>query len=276
MEPAENLTQPGFIQVSNREYHQSLGISKSDLTLFSITPAHYKAKEEYEETPVMAFGQAVHTAILEPSRFAKDYTVAPENTDRRTKAGKEWFAEAEQNGKKVLTQDQHNDLLGMKKSAYASKTARALLDAEGIIEHSGWWTDPRTGLLLKCRPDKVCTGLKLIVDLKTTTETGYDAFIRKVANYKYHWQGFHYLEGTRQVLDDNEYQTCLLIVVETKPPYAVSVYRMDEEMLYVASQEIPPLLIKFRECQEANQWPGYPDEVQTIQLPRWYVKRAME
>jgi hypothetical protein len=35
-------------------------------------------------------------------------------------------------------------------------------------------------------------------------------------------------------------------------------------------------LIKFRECQEANQWPGYPDEVQTIQLPRWYVKRAME
>jgi len=265
-----------FIQISNRAYHESDGISKSDLTLFAITPAHYKAKEAYEETPVMTFGQAVHTAILEPSRFADEYTVAPENIDKRTKAGKEWFAEAEQNGKTVLSWDNHTDLLGMKKSVYASKTAKALLDAEGIIEHSGWWTDPRTGLLLKCRPDKICTSLKLVVDLKITTEAGYDAFVKKVAAYRYHWQGFMYLEGTRQILGDEAYSTFLIIVVETKPPYAVAVYRLDEEMLYIASQEIAVLLDEFRECQEADHWPGYPDEVKTISLPRWYVKRAME
>jgi len=275
MKATNSLTENEFIEISNRAYHEGPGISKSDLTLFSITPAHYKAKEEYEETPVMAFGQAVHTAILEPSRFADEYVVAPENTDRRTKAGKEWFAEAEASGKTVLKWDDHTALLGMKKSVYASKTARALLEDEGLIEHSGWWKDPRTGLLLKCRPDKVSTGLKILVDLKATTEVGYDAFTKKVANYKYHWQGFHYLEGTKQILQE-EYVNFIIIVVETKPPYAVAVYRLDEEMLYLASQELAILLDEFRECQEADGWRRYRDEVKTIQLPRWYVKRALE
>lgn len=271
-----NIKENEFIQISNREYHEAPGVSKSDLTLFAITPAHYKAKEAYEETAVMAFGQAVHTAILEPSRFADEYMIAPENIDKRTKAGKEWFADAEATGKIVLKQDDHTALLGMKKSVYACKTAKALLEDDGLIEHSGWWKDPRTGLLLKCRPDKVSTGLKILVDLKTTTEAGYDAFVKKVANFKYHWQGFHYLEGTRQILQDQEYVNFIVIVVETKPPYAVAVYRLDEEMLYIASQEIAVLLDEFRECQEADQWPGYPDEVKTITLPRYYVKRAME
>jgi len=270
------ITENEFIQISNRDYHEGPGVSKSDLTLFAVTPAHYKAKEEYEETPTMAFGQAVHAAILEPSRFADEYMVAPENIDKRTKAGKEWFAEAEASGKTVLKWDDHTALLGMKKSVYTSKTARALLEDDGLIEHSGWWKDPRTGLLLKCRPDKVSTGLKILVDLKTTTEAGYDAFTKKVANYKYHWQGFLYLEGTREILDANEYRDFLIIVVETKPPYAMAVYRLDEEMLYIASQEIAVLLDEFRECQEADHWPGYPDKVQTISLPRYYVKRAME
>jgi hypothetical protein len=273
---SDTLEQNKFIQISNRAYHEGPGISKSDFTLFAITPAHYKAKEAYEETPTMAFGQAAHALILEPSRFADEYAVAHENLNKRTNAGKEWIADAEAQGKRVITWGEHDALIGMQKSVFACTTAKALLDADGIIEHSGWWTDPRTGLLLKCRPDKIATKLKIIVDLKTTTEAGYEAFTRKIANYKYHWQAFMYLEGTRKILDENGYQTFLVIVVETKPPYAVAVYRLDEEMLYLASQELAVLMDEFRECQEADRWPGYPDEVQTITLPRYYVKRAME
>ena len=70
MEAAKDLKQNEFIQISNQAYHEGSGISKSDLTLFAITPAHYKAKEAYEETPVMAFGQGVSPPCSLKERFS--------------------------------------------------------------------------------------------------------------------------------------------------------------------------------------------------------------
>ena len=77
----ENLT--------NAEYHASEGISASGLKLIGRSPLHYWAayldpkREPRVETPALKLGTAIHTAVLEPMRFADEYVVVPDSAPRR-------------------------------------------------------------------------------------------------------------------------------------------------------------------------------------------------
>ena len=80
--------------MTEKEYRQSEGISKSALFRMTESPEKFKwAKEHPEEpTPALLFGQVVHKLLLEPHGFDHEFAVMPV-VDRRTKAGKEAFAE---------------------------------------------------------------------------------------------------------------------------------------------------------------------------------------
>jgi hypothetical protein len=100
-------------ELSNEEYHaDTSAISKSGLDLVHRSPAHYYAAKldpdrpaEKKDTPALRFGRAFHTLVLEPDLFFQEYAVLPEKVDRRTKAGKEAWAEfeAELGGREALT-----------------------------------------------------------------------------------------------------------------------------------------------------------------------------
>ncbi len=61
----------------------------------------------------------------------------------------------------------------------------------------------------------------------------------------------------------------IFIAVEKEPPYAVAVYEATKDMLQTAQKQIAPVLDVYAQCLKADVWPGYKDELQQIQLPRW-------
>lgn len=69
-----------FGHVPEEEYHDLEGRASSSVlrTILTESPAHAKAQmdDESDPTSAMRFGTMLHTAILEPSRFEREYSVA--------------------------------------------------------------------------------------------------------------------------------------------------------------------------------------------------------
>lgn len=264
----------GFYNILNEQYQKEEAVSKTDLTLFARSPAHFKAKEYKEPTGPMIFGAATHTAILQPELYVKDYAVMPEGGDKRTKHGKELAEEAEQNGQILLSWNDAGIIGEMAKSIKSHKTASKLIFDQGPAEISGFWIDKQTGVECKCRPDKVLSASNIIVDLKTTEDARLEPFMRSLANFKYHWQSAHYLNGV-SAITGIDHEDFVVVAVEKEAPFAVAVYRLDNAMIYLGREEIKIVLDEFRECKEADNWPAYlPDAIQAISLPGWYLKGA--
>lgn len=64
--------------MTNEEYHAAPGLSNSGLKHLAVSPLRYwhrciNPNREKETTPFLDFGQALHTAILEPDEFEERY-----------------------------------------------------------------------------------------------------------------------------------------------------------------------------------------------------------
>jgi len=266
----KKITEPGIFELSNEEYHQQAALNKSGLVQLSKSPAHfnewYHAADE-EPTKAMVLGTAIHLAVLEPDKYDQSIIIAPQ-VDKRTKAGKEQWASFEKKakGKIILNQDEVSTIEGMKSSIYNNRTAYDLL-LEGVSEQSIFFKDPAHDYLCKVRPDWY-TNDREVVDLKTCLDAGYDGFSRAIANFKYHWQALFYLSGLTAVTE-KQHNQFIFIAVEKEPPFAVAVYEATEDMLNTAKKQIAPILDVYAECLKTDVWPGYKDELQRIELPRW-------
>lgn len=266
----KEIKKPGIFELSNEAYHAQPGLNKSGLVQLAKSPAHYfewyHALEE-EPSKAMVLGTALHTAVLEPEKFKQSVMISPK-IDKRTKAGKEEWAAFEKKavGKIILTEDEADAIEGMKASVFNNMTAYDLL-LEGKSEQSIFFKDPDYDFLCKVRPD-FYTPDKEVVDIKTCLDAGYDGFSKAVANFKYHWQALFYLKGLTAVTEA-EHNKFIFIAVEKTPPYAVAVYEATKDMLNSAEQQIAPVLAVYAECLTGNVWPGYVDELQPLELPRW-------
>jgi hypothetical protein len=266
----KEIKKPGIFELSNEEYHNQPGLNKSALVQLAKSPAHYfewyHAQEE-EPTKAMVIGTAIHTAILEPDKFVQSIIIAPQ-VDKRTKAGKaEWESFQEKaKGKIILTQDEADAIAGMKESIYHNIAAYDLL-LEGVAEQSVFFKDPVHSFLCKVRPD-FYTSDKEVVDVKTCLDASYDGFSRAIANFKYHWQAWWYLNGLTAVTGV-KHNKFIFLAVEKEPPYAMAIYEATKDMLKIAEHQVAPLLDVYAECLKTDVWPGYYDELQNIELPRW-------
>jgi len=274
---------PGiYPDMSNEDYHRGRGkasLSKGSLVELARSPAHLKAYRDadHEPTPAMVFGSQFHCAVLEPELFAQRYVVAPK-VDRRTKAGKAKWAEFQlslaENGQEEITQDNMDLINRMADSLRASEIANGLL-SDGKAEQSIFWNHPKWGFSCKCRPDFLNNKYSLVVDLKTATDASPEAFAKAVVNYRYHWQAAHYLQGINEILP-KEYKEFIFVVIEKTPPYAVQNYILKRDDIYLAEEQIKPLLSLYAECLANDTWPGPPDRIQTIELPSWYIRKALD
>lgn len=80
--------------MTEREYRQAEGVSRSQLWRLTESPEKAKWAWEHPEepTPALLFGQFVHKLVLEPETVDKEFIVAP-TVDKRTKDGKAMWAE---------------------------------------------------------------------------------------------------------------------------------------------------------------------------------------
>ena len=262
--------------MTNEDYHaDTTRIGKSGLDLIAKSPAHYWAKyldpnrEKREPTAAMQLGTAVHHAILEPHEFERRYQVMPE-INKRTNDGKAEFAalmeHAKANGITFLGEADKTTCLRMRDAVHKHPAASALL-VDGEAEKTLFWNDQRTGAKCKCRPDWLSLS-GYIADIKTTADASSAEFAKSVYNYRYHVQAPWYLDGYEQAFG-RPADGFAFIAVENEPPYAVAVYYVTQDIYDIGKRTYMRDLDVYMECLRKNQWPGYSQEFQALQLPAW-------
>ena len=261
--------------MDNATYHAHPAVSKSHLDLIARSPLHYWARYvdpnriAPEPSVQMRLGTALHTHVLELSRWDEEIAVAPQ-CDRRTKAGKEAFAafEASSAGKTVITADDAEQVMAMGRAIMRHPAAAMLLGLPGKAETTHMWTDAITGLECKCRPDWFTDDGTIVVDLKTTKDASQRGFRQSVANFAYHKQAAWYLHGLEQSTGKRPEQF-IFICVESSAPYACAVYAADAEMIERGHEQAMRDLGKLAACRATDSWPSYSDQIEMISLPAW-------
>jgi len=261
--------------MDNTAYHAHPAVSKSHLDLIARSPLHYWARYldpdrvAPEPTPQMRLGTALHTHVLELSRWDEEIAVAPA-INRITKAGKEEWAAfvADSAGRTVITADDAAQVMAMGRAIMRHPAAAMLLGLPGKAETTHMWTDASTGLECKCRPDWLTDDGSIVVDLKTTKSASIQGFKRSIADYRYHVQAGWYLHGLEQATGKRPDQF-IFICVESSAPYAVAVYAADAEMIERGHDQAMRDLAKLAVCKAADHWPSYSDQIETISLPGW-------
>jgi len=242
-------------------YLQRGDVSKSTLwTLYTKSPAH--ALIEKEPSPAMQLGSAVHCAVLEPDTFDERFVRGPD--DRR---GVRWKEALDEHGAKLLTSGDYDDALRIRDALQRDPLVRRLTTGDVWREVSGFWRDPETGLVVRCRPDAYRPSLRLMADVKTTTDARATTWRKRVAEFGYHAQEALYTDGWRAC--GMEVDAFVFIAVETSAPYAHCVFDLAPAAVDEGRAAMREALQTFAQCKAANRWPAYPSEPQSLDIPSW-------
>lgn len=249
-------------------YREIPAINASGLKLIERSPAHYQAAIAAPDvpTPAQMLGTVTHLLLLQPER-EKEVRVIPD-CDRRTKAGKEaWAAfqeEAAASAKILVSSAIWEAAQRMRDAALAHPIVSALI-SDGAPEVT--LLAEMDEVAVKGRLDWVPAAHDVIVDLKTAANADEEEFARAIGRYAYHLQAAFYTDlaeicGLRK-------RVFIFVVVENEPPHGVCLYTLDEAALHAGRVRYQRALATYKECLATGQWPGYPQQIRTINLPKW-------
>lgn len=258
------------------DYLKIPAVSNSYLGRLDKCPA--AAKIEREDTPSLVFGRAVHALALEGiEAFQTRFQCGPD-CGKKTKEERAAWAEAEtlgaQTGRTILDAESYEKVYYISDAIMSHPWAAKLL-TEGVSEQTVLWTDARTGLPCKARPDRVPSeDRQVIVDLKTTADASPQAFTRSAVKYGYARQAAFYLDGL--AANSNSATTLggfdfIFIAVEKTAPFRVEVYALDDLFVDYGRAEYRSLLDVEKKCRETGQYPNWQGEggITTLFLPTY-------
>ena len=261
--------------MSNSDYRAREGLSSSDIKMLLENPYKYKIGHKKPKSENLALGSAVHSLILEPENFKRDFLVMPD-LNLRTKDGKEEKAkleyEAESSGKILIKDESYKKALDI----VDNFKQRSIFEMfkNGVAEAS-FFTEIQ-GIECKARPDYFIQDKGIILDLKTTSQengASPDNFLKAIANFKYYIQAKWYmlLTGAKEFY---------FVVLETESPYMLGVYELDKVSLDFAEKEILRAFEVFRNLDKFQSI--FLDnldysKVQTLTLPNYvYYQKGAE
>jgi PDDEXK-like domain of unknown function (DUF3799) len=227
-----------------------------------------------ESTSTFDIGKAAHSVILGKGQEI-GVIDAP---DWRSKKAKDQRDYAIAHGLIPLLEADYNAVRKMADKVAYHPLAQALL-REGDAELSGYWHDAETGTRLRFRPDwltQLASGRIACVDVKTSQSASPQDFSSSAARYGYAFQQEWYKAGLRalEIADDPIF---LFLVVDKTPPHLVSVIALDDDAAAYGQRQMRRAIDIFARCTEADDWPGYPETVHTVGLPRWsYYQEGAE
>lgn len=251
------------INMPNDAYHAYQGISKSGLDLINRSPAHYAFAGKFESTRAMEIGTAIHAAILEPARFDNEYVILKDTKDRRASEYRE--AVKVHGSERVLVAHEAANVVGMRDACAGVGELHEMMAGGGLTEVSAFVG--YKGALLKCRYDWLSSGGHVSIDVKKTQDSSPAGFSRSVFNYRYHvqaaWYSFIYGLITERELSFK------LLAIEEKAPYNPMLYTVGEESAFIGLDDALRNLKTYLECEATNNWPGYDQTVNIIEIPNW-------
>jgi exodeoxyribonuclease VIII len=278
------MTEPRFAITSRvlwEDYCAIDALNMSRLKEIGRSPQHYLFRLSHElETKPLTLGKAAHCAVLEPERFDREYVV----WDRITKngsgkiaprTGEQWESfQAEHVGKTIITVEQRDFAMAIQQAVRSDALAMRYLengDPEVTME---WEAGAQWGLRqrkCKARADWLCrpNDTRYVVGLKTTIDARPRLFGSQAAKLEYPLSWAWYHDGYKAITGIEP--RMVEIVVESKPPHAVVVYPIREEILLEGRDRYLELLKILAECEESGLWPGPSQGTeQELTLPTWY------
>lgn len=281
------MTAPGILRITAEAYHAdpcpqpSLSSSVARI-LLDQSPLHAwtacaRLNPDYEPTDskVFDFGRAAHRAVL---GAGSDFIEIPSdllatNGAASTKAAKDFVEQARADGLTPLKADDVAKIDAMR-AKIAERLAANQIELDpaqsevvAVAQIDGIWcramidnapSDPRTP----------------IYDFKTTTDASPEATMRAVMNYGYDIQAAHYLATWKAATGED--RVFRFIFQEKTAPYEVSVIEVGHDSMTMAGKKIARARAMWRNCLEADDWPGYPAGVHRIELPEFMHTRWLE
>jgi hypothetical protein len=198
----------------------------------------------------MDLGTLIHTYILEKNHFLDRYFPAVFK-DRRKKE----YLEAKKiaDGKEVVSKKYYESCKLIDEKLAKDPIGKNLF-TNGKVEHSIFWKDPETGLLLKSRPDFISDNY--IVDIKTTQCAEKYQFRKSVKNYKYHIQAAMQLDAYKAVTGKS-HLNYIYFAIEPEEPFVFSIITLGDDFIEAGREEYKKGLQLYLECMKNNYWPGY-------------------
>lgn len=274
----EPISEPGVYELTEDEYHADpvKGGSLSSTGARALLPPSCPARFHHDrvngraDTAAFDHGHAAHALVL---GIGAPIASLPFN-DRRTNAYKDAVRQARTAGMTPLLAKDAEQVEDMAGALRAHPVAGPLFARPGMAELSLVYRDHDSGVMCRVRidwmPNVDPDSRVLIVDYKTTTDAHPAAFARTMVKYGYHQQGPFYCDGiTALGLDHCREPQFVLVAQEKTPPYLVTVGAPTPRALEwgrVLNRKARDI---YRECVEADHWPGYSDAIEPLDIPGW-------
>jgi hypothetical protein len=192
--------------VSDTQYRQLPRIANSDLSEFRD---HLFGLKSFKPEKAFAFGSTLHELILEP----KKQTQIPDDMDA--------------------------DLLHFLREKVLDNRFCSWLRQFARKESVCLFTNPATGLPCKSKLDLVYKK-SLVVDLKTTSQRTYTAFVKSCNTYDYDRQAAYYLDGVGG-------KRFVFVGIQKIPPYDLFIYEPGREFIAEGRNKYECLLEAWKE-----------------------------
>ena len=275
---------PGVHDITEHDYFAATGAlscSGAKLLLPPSCPALFKYRQDHpEHKRAWDFGSAAHRMVL--GQGADFIVIDADNY--RTKDAQDAAKTARAAGAAPVLNHEYEQIKAMAAAIRAHPLAGPLLDPArgGQPERSLFWVDADTGVHRRARidwlPEPFFTSRFIITDYKTCEHADRASIRKAIANYGYYQQDDWYSDGVRALGLDPD-PAFLFVFQEKKAPYLVNVAQIEPEDRAVGRARNRQAIERFRDCTEADMWPGYEadtyDGITYVSLPPW-TARAQE
>ena len=256
-------------------YAAQRGLNWSRLKLARTSALHFHATPPRPDTSTLGMLRAVHSLVLEPENFDRDFAVWTGKT-RRGKAFDEF--NEQHAGKTILNVREHTQALETAAGVLAYRPAVELLQSSDTHTEVGLqWTDEATGQKCKGRADLVHmpdgTREAWVVDLKTVQSCSPRQMAAAAARMGYHGQLEHYAAGVEATTGRTVTRVGLLCV-EGTAPHDCALLWLDDEARDAGRALRDRLLQTVADGFSRNVWPGQVPEAAELTLPAWAVDEA--
>lgn len=284
------------VQDKMEKYLSAPGESSSALKEVLKSPMHYliykNEKFKPKDDSHFTLGTFIHSAFLEPSKFAK-VKVLPAEANKSSKAGLQtlikYYWDLLSYPQDVFLEEKKMDELReilIDLEAAAKRQEYTFIDAEmaqvikiiyssyktygnGIIprliangrrEVSMYGKDPSTGRKVRIRPDCILleeqVGANIILSVKSTCATSIDGFMRDAAKFRYELAEGMYLQVASEITG-RKFTGTLMLIAQTCIPFQCALIWLDAEDLAIGKYKYNQAIDIVKQCDDANRWPGF-------------------
>ncbi len=222
----------------------------------------------HEVNETMEFGSAVHSLILGVG--APVVEIHADNWNR--KAEQELRRKHRAAGEIPLLSKKYRHAVAMADQVRLHPVIGPRLEVSDR-EVSGWFLDPETRIRRRFRVDALyispSSGKALAFDVKTCELADPRTFSADIRKFHYHQQDDWYVEGLAENDVDADF---LLVAVGRRPPHLVSINRVPAEFLALGRDRNRRAIDTFARCRDADDWPGYGNDIHEISQPAWVYR----